>query len=166
MYSLLVSFCRWLQHTRLAMAILGSSWAYPVVQWTHFTGLSLWVGTNAFLDLRLLGVGKKRQTPAELSKAMFVWNWIGFAIAVTGGALLFSITATTYVRNPAFRFKLGIFIPLGLLSHVYVQKNARAWSETVDTPFLGRLAGMTELLLWLSVITAAVLIPSFAGVPE
>jgi hypothetical protein len=166
MYNLLVSFCRWVQDTRLAMAILGSSWAYPVVQLTHFTGLSLWVGTNVFLDLRLLGLGKRRQTPSQLSDALFSWNWVGFAIAVIGGFLLFSIAATTYVRNPAFRFKLGMLIPLGLVLHVVVQRKARAWSQAQETPSLGKLAGLTELLLWLSVVSAAVLIPYFSADPE
>jgi hypothetical protein len=163
MYHLLESFCRWLQDTSLAQSILGSSWAFPYVQLIHFSGLSLWVGTNALLDLRLLGVGKKRQTASQLADALFVWNWIGFGIAVLGGFLLFSTTATIYIRNPAFRIKLGVLIPLGLLVHIVVQQKARAWGETQDTPPIAKLAGFVELTLWLCVAGAAVLIPYFFG---
>jgi hypothetical protein len=113
--------------------------------------------------LRLLGVGKKRQTASQLADALFVWNWIGFGIAVLGGFLLFSTTATIYVRNPAFRIKLGVLIPLGLLVHIVVQQKARAWGETQDTPPIAKLAGLVELMLWLCVAGAAVLIPYFFG---
>jgi hypothetical protein len=163
MYHLLEAFCRWLQATSLAQSILSSSWAFPYVQLIHFSGLSLWVGTNVLLDLRLLGVGKKRQTASQLADALFAWNWIGFGIAILGGFLLFSTTATIYVRNPAFRIKLGVLIPLGLLVHIVVQQKAGAWGETQDTPPIAKLAGLVELMLWLCVAGAAVLIPSFFG---
>jgi hypothetical protein len=163
MYHLLVIFCRWLQNTSLAQSILGSSWAFPYVQLIHFSGLSLWVGTSALVDLRLLGVGKKSQTAAQLSDALFVWNWIGFGIAVLGGFLLFSTTATIYVRNPAFRVKLGVLIPLALFVHIVVQRKARVWGQEQETPVAAKLAGLAEVTLWLCVATAAVLIPSFFG---
>jgi prolipoprotein diacylglyceryltransferase len=162
MYELLVEFCRWIQSTSWAQSILTSSWAFPYVQLTHFTGLSLWIGTNALLDLRLLGVGKKHQTASQLSDALFVWNWIGFGIAVFGGFLLFSISATIYIRNPAFRIKLGVLIPLALLLHIVVQRKARAWDQE-DTPVAAKLAGLAELTLWFCVASAAVLIPYFFG---
>jgi prolipoprotein diacylglyceryltransferase len=162
MYELLVEFCRWIQSTSWAQAILTSSWAFPYVQLTHFTGLSLWIGTNALLDLRLLGVGKKHQTAAQLSDALFVWNWIGFGIAVLGGFLLFSISATIYIRNPAFRIKLGVLLPLALLVHVVVQRKACAWDQE-DTPLTAKLTGLAELTLWFCVASAAVLIPYFFG---
>jgi hypothetical protein len=162
MYHLLVTFCRWLQNTPLAMGILGSSWAFPYVQLIHFAGLSLWVGTSALLDLRLLGVGKKHQTASQLSEALFVWNWIGFGITILGGFLLFSTTATIYIKNPAFRVKLGVLIPLALLVHIVVQRKARAWDHR-DTPVVAKLAGLAELVLWLGVASAAVLIPYFFG---
>ena len=162
MYELLVEFCRWIQSTSWARAILTSSWAFPYVQLTHFTGLSLWIGTNALLDLRLLGAGKKSQTAAQLSDALFIWNWIGFGVAFLGGFLLFSTSATIYVKNPAFRVKLGALIPIALLLHIVVQKKAREWDQE-DTPMTAKLAGLAELTLWFCVACAAVLIPYFFG---
>src|SRR5208282_4949637 len=114
MYHLLFSFCEWLQNTDWALNVAGSTWAYPYVQMIHFTGLSLWVGTNLALDLSLLGVGRKRMMPAELSDALFAWNWIGLGIAVTGGFMLFATAATSFIVNPAFQLKLGLLLPLGL----------------------------------------------------
>jgi hypothetical protein len=159
MDSSLVNFGHWLQNTPFALAIAGSDWAYPFVQATHFTGLSLWVGTNVAVDLSLVGVGKKSSPPLQLSDALFIWNWIGFGIAVIGGFLLFSVSAETYLANVAFLTKLGILIPLGLALHIVIQRKAPAWEKSPQTSSAARFAGLTELLLWLCVVTAAVLIP-------
>jgi len=159
MDGLLVMFGHWLQNRSFALAIAGSDWAYPIVQATHFTGLSLWVGTIVAVDLSLLGAGKKSSPPLQLSDALFVWNWVGFGIAITGGFLLFSISAETYLTNIAFLTKLGLLIPLGLVLHVVIQRKAPLWEQASETPTAAKVAGLAELLLWLCVATAAVLIP-------
>jgi len=159
MDGLLVMFGHWLQNRSFALAIAGSDWAYPIVQATHFTGLSLWVGTIVAVDLSLLGAGKKSSPPLQLSDALFVWNWVGFGIAITGGFLLFSISAETYLTNIAFLTKLGLLIPLGLVLHVVIQRKAPLWEQASETPTVAKVAGLAELLLWLCVATAAVLIP-------
>ncbi len=157
----LMAFAKWLQDTHWAQWISGSNWAYPFVQLTHFSGLSLWIGTNLALDFRLLGLGKRRQTAADLSRSLFAWNWTGFCIAVCGGFMLFSSSATKYVVNPAFLVKLGILIPCALVVHIINQKKARIWGASAETPRIAKILGCLELLLWLGVITAAVSIPNF-----
>jgi hypothetical protein len=162
MQASLLAFGEWLQNRDYALAIATSDWAYPFVQATHFTGLSLWVGTTVAVDLSLLGVGNKHQAPAQLFDTLFIWNWIGFAIAITGGFLLFSASAATYVINPAFLTKLGILIPLALILHIVIQRKVRAWGQTANPPLVAKLASATEILFWFCVATAAVLIPYFA----
>jgi hypothetical protein len=157
----LQAFAAWLQNTAIAQWVSTSAWCYPFVQATHFTGLSFWVGTNVLLDLRLLGAGKKRETAAQVAENLFLWNWIGFAIAITGGFLLFSSAATDYVRNPAFQLKLGFLLPTALIIHVIVQRKARDWGQTAEVAPAGKIAGGIELLFWLAVITSAVSIPYF-----
>lgn len=161
MASVLMTFAKWLQGTGWAQWISSSDWVYPFVQFTHFSGLSLWVATNLALDFRLLGLGKRRQTAAELSKSLFAWNWTGFAIAICGGFMLFASSATKYVVNPAFLVKLGILIPCALVVHIVNQRRARVWGANLETPGLAKFFGLLELLLWLAVVTAAVSIPSF-----
>ena len=141
----LVMFGHWLQNRPFALAIAGSDWAYPFVQATHFTGLSIWVGTNVAVDLNLMGVGKKFSPPLHLSDALFIWNWIGFAIAITGGFLLFSVSAETYLTNMAFLTKLGLLIPLGLVLHVIIQQKAPAWEKS-----FGNSSGWPKLRVLLS----------------
>jgi hypothetical protein len=159
MHGLIVSFGHWLQTRSFATAIAESDWAYPFVQATHFTGLSLWIATNAALDLSLLGVGNQYENPAKLSSGLFVWNWLGLAIAITGGFLLFSVNASMYVTNIAFLLKLGLLIPLGLIVHIFNQVKVREWGSKPELPLAAKIAGATELILWVGVATAAVSIP-------
>ena len=165
MGNFLVLFCRWLEHTHMGVGIVESSWAYPFVQLIHFTGLSLWVGTSLCLDFRLLGIGSKRQTPFQLSSALLAWKWIGFFIAVCGGFMLFSTAATGYIVNPAFRTKLGLLLPLGLLLDIVIQYKMPHWGQTREAPPLAKVAGLLEAFVWTAVVTAAALIPTFASEP-
>ncbi|MGD0906429.1 MAG: DUF6644 family protein [Candidatus Acidiferrales bacterium] len=156
----LLEFGNWLQNRQFALDIVGSSWAYPYVQALHFSGLSLFVGTNLALDFNLLGLWKGRETASELCSGLILWNWIGFVIGIVGGFLLFAASAATYVINPAFRMKLVILIPVGLILHIVVQRKVLyEWSKMPEMPKIARLVGLIELLCWLSVATAAVLIP-------
>jgi hypothetical protein len=161
MYNLLYAFAKWLEGTAMGSDVRGDwIWAYPFVQLIHFTGLSIWLGTNLALDFRLLGLGRQRQTAAQVAEGLFALNWIGFCIVVLGGFLLFSATGTAFLANIAFEWKLGFFVPLALTLHIIIQQKARTWGRTMETPMLAKVAGLTEILLWTCVVTAAVQIPN------
>ena len=161
MHDWIMSLASWLESTPWGTFARESNWGYPFVQLTHFTGLSLWLGTTLALDLRLLGLGSRRATPAQVAEELFVWNWIGFAIVLTGGFWLFSGLARAFVDNLAFQWKLGLFVPLALIWHVVVQQRARQWGDKHEAPPLGKLAALAEILLWICVVTAAVEIPTY-----
>ena len=156
MYDAVLACCRWLENTPWGVTVRDSSWMYPVVLWVHFVGLSIWLGTSLTVDLRLMGVGPRRQTAFELSSGLFGWRWIGLAVAFLGGFLLLSAEATTYVTNTGFLLKLAVLTPLALMWHLMVQSNTRAWTQTEPTSAIGKWAGLIELLLWISVVTASV----------
>ena len=161
MGDVLVAWAQWLETSPWGFPVRTSLWLYPFIQLIHFGGLSLWVGTSTAVDLRLLGVGRRRQTAAQLSERLFAWNWIGFGIALLGGFLLFSGIATALLVNPAFQVKLLYLFPAALVWHIIVQRKTRTWGQAAETPALAKLAGLVELLLWLSVVAAAVLIPNY-----
>jgi Family of unknown function (DUF6644) len=161
MQDLLLAFCKWLQSTSLGHAVASTLWAYPYVQLIHFSGLSLWVGTIVILDLRLLGLTLRGQSVTELADQLFPWKWTGLGIAVIGGISLFSATATTYFRNPAFRVKFPLVLA-GVAYHLlFVQHNIGKWGRNRSMPIQARIAGFFDLAIWLGVITAAVNIPNY-----
>jgi uncharacterized protein DUF6644 len=160
MYDLLHALAKWLEATGWA-TVIRTTRIYPYIQLIHFSGLTVWLGSNTIVDLRILGLGQKRQTAAQLAEALLPWNWIGFSIVVLGGFLLFSGIGTTYLVNSAFRVKLGIFVPLALIWHIVVQRKVRIWGREPETPPIAKLSALIEILLWLCVVTAAVEIPNY-----
>jgi hypothetical protein len=66
-----------------------------------------------------------------------------------------------YIVNPAFRAKLFMLIPAALVWHIIVQVKTKGWGKSAETALVGKLAGLLELLLWISVVTAAVEIPNY-----
>lgn len=160
MYAWFIPFGQWLESTSFGTFVRTTVWGYPYVILIHFLGLSLWVGTIAALDLRLLGLAGQRHSISALSEELLLWTWIGLAIAVLGGFLLFSGIAVTYLQNGAFQVKIPSVI-VGIAYHVVVQRKARGWDQSGSPPIAARIAGLTELLLWFFVVTAAVYIPSF-----
>src|ERR1700722_11459340 len=156
MYDAVLACCGWLENTPWGITVRDSAWLYPVVRWVHLVGLSIWLGTSLTVDFRLIGVGERRLTAAELSDGLFAWNWIGFCVAFLGGFLLFSADATTFVSNTGFCVKLGVLTPLALIWHVVVQKKTPAWTHAEEKSAIGKWAGLVEFLLWISVISASV----------
>jgi hypothetical protein len=155
------SFAQFMQNIPLIVWLGSTDHAYPFIQWMHFGGLSLWIATCLALDIRLMGFGRNLDTPAKLLDTIFVWNWVGLCIAVLGGFTLFSIAAVGYVDNPAFQVKIYMILPVALLWHIIVQYKTRSWGQTADTPPVAKFAGGLELLLWMSVMTAAIWIPNY-----
>jgi hypothetical protein len=157
----LLTWARWLEISPWGYPVRTSQWLYPFIQLIHFSGLSLWIGTSIALDMRLIGIGRRRQTAAQLHEQLFAWNWLGFGIVVLGGFLLFSAAATTFLHNAAFLVKLEYLVPLGLIWHIFVQAKTPQWGQQDGTPIPAKFAGALEICLWLGVVTAAVLIPTY-----
>src|ERR1700693_5193195 len=159
MHEFLLAVCKWLESTSAARVTRESLWVYPFVQVIHFTGLSLWVGTIAIVDLRFLGLAGRRQPAAQFAEQFIPWTWTGFCIGVLGGGLLFSSAASTFLVNPAFEIKF-LLVLLGLACHIVVQRKAGKWGGATEIPIVAKLATFTELALWIGVIVAAVEIPN------
>ena len=142
------SFFEWLTRTPWAKAMNGPEWAFPLVESLHFIGLALSVGTIAIVDLRLLGIAVRRQSPSELAADLHKWTWMGLALMLTTGPLMFSADAVNYRYNPAFQFKI-VCLLLALLFHFTLHRYA---TRSTTPPLLGNLAGAVSLGLWTCVV--------------
>lgn len=142
------SFFEWLSTSPWANAMNGPEWAFPVVQSLHFMGFALSIGTIAIVDLRLLGIGMRRQSASELAAGLNRWTWIGIALMLITGLLMFSADAVRYHYNPSFQFKM-ICLMMALLFHVTLHRRA---VRPGASPWLGKLAGASSLLLWTAVV--------------
>jgi len=142
------SFWHWLTVSPWAKVMNGPEWMFPVVQSFHFIGFAFSIGTIAIVDLRLLGLGMTRQTAAELHSDLNRWSWIGIAMMLITGPLMFSADAPTYHYNPAFRFKMEV-----LTAAILYQLTFQRWAVRDNVPpILAKLAGLVSLALWTLVL--------------
>ena len=119
-----------------------------MVQCFHFFGLALLIGTIAIVDLRLLGGGMRRQSPAELTQDLKPWTRAGLALMLTTGPAMFAADPRVYYFNPSFRFKM-VCLLLAILYHFTIQRR----SVRPDVPpFAGKLAAAVSLALWVAVV--------------
>src|SRR3979411_1939208 len=83
-----------------------NEWAFPLTECFHITSFALSIGTIALVDLRLLGLGMKHQTPGQLVKGTSIWTFAGLVIVIISGLLIFSSDPVHYSHNAAFQYKV------------------------------------------------------------
>jgi hypothetical protein len=130
----------------------GSLWAYPAVLAAHTVGMSLLVGANAVLDLRLLGVAP--QVPLAPLAALYRGLWTGAALSFISGALLFGADASTKGATTVFFVKLAF-----IAAAIVVARRLRSAFHGPDAdaglvPGRMRLLAALSLALWAGAITA------------
>ena len=138
----------WLVNSPWSHAINRAEWIFPVIQTFHFIGFALLIGTIAIVDLRLLGLGMRRQEPSELAADLQRYTYLGVALMLITGLLMFSTDAVTYHNNPSFQFKMTCFTA-ALVFHFTIHRRAvRLGSARIWTKFSGAIS----LLLWTGVV--------------
>ena len=134
-----------------------SLWLFPALETLHLLGMIVLVGTIGAFDLRLLGWVMLRQRVSDLANRLLPWTWVGFAVQVITGALLFSSEAVKVYSNPAFRFKMLLILLAGLnalIFHLVVFRNVAAWDNREVTPVPAKIAGLVSILLWIGIVAA------------
>ena len=125
---------------------LKNSWAFPVIEAAHLSGVALFAGTIIFADLRRLGLGVARQSGEELDRVFKPWAHSGLAILLTTGALMWFADWERYRHNPAFSVKMALVV-LALISYFVPRRH--------------RTTAIISLLLWTGVVLAARAIADF-----
>ena len=153
----MLAVCKWLEQTPVSAAVRESLWLFPALETLHLLGMIVLVGTIGAFDLRLLGWMIRRQRVSELANRLLPWTWVGFAVQVVTGALLFSSEAAKVYTNPAFRLKMLMIVLAGLnalIFHLIVFRNVAAWDDREVTPFAAKFAGLVSILLWIGIVAA------------
>jgi hypothetical protein len=131
-----------------------NEWAFPVCEVLHILGFAIGIGTITMVDLRLLGIGLKKETAADLWKGTFPWTLAGLALALITGPLIFSSDPNMYLRNASFRFKITALV----LAIIFNYTIHRWVALKQSSGGLAVLAGLVSLVLWASVIFGGIFI--------
>jgi hypothetical protein len=135
-------------------ALTGSTLIFPAIECFHIVGFALSVGTIAIVDFRLLGVGMRRQTVAELAKDMAPWTLFGLGVILLSGPLLFATDPDMYYLNRSFQLKMVCL----LLALVFNYTIHRRVVQAGASPFKNKLVASISLLLWVGVIAGGLFI--------
>jgi hypothetical protein len=151
----LLRFCEWLASTPGSIALHNSLYVYLVVSTVHVVTLSVFVGTAAMLDLRLLGATMQGVPVSEVAARLRPWTVAGFVLMVVSGALLFYANPTPRYQNIFFRAKMLMLVLAGVNAWVFhktVSRRVAEWDLDPVPPRRARMAGGLALVLWAAMI--------------
>ena len=117
----------------------------------HTIGMSLVVGANAVVDLRILGVAP--DLPLQPLKRLFGVMWAGLGINVTTGILLLTAYPTKALTNPDFYIKL-LFIGLAVFTmrRISIQVFGDASLSEAAMVAKGKMMAMWSLVFWIGAV--------------
>ena len=153
----LLGFFDWLATTAGSIALHESHYAYRIVSTVHVVTLSLFVGTAAMLDLRLLGATMRSVPVSEVARRLRPWTAAGFVLMAVSGALLFYANPSPRYLNIFFRAKMAMLVLAGVnawLFHRNVFPRAAEWDNDPVPPRRARMAGGLALALWALMIVS------------
>ena len=150
------SFFAWVENSVVSTAVRESDsiLGIPALLVLHVIGMGFFAGTNAAIDLRILGVGKS--VPLRPMKQFFPLLWFALAVSLLSGLLLMIAYPTKALTNPIFYTKM-LCITLGLILLRLIRKEIFSNPHDDGTPAIRRnvtiLAGLS-LGLWVAAIAA------------
>jgi hypothetical protein len=149
-----VAFFRSLQDSAFTEWFLGSDsiWTYPTVLTLHTVGMAILVGASFVIHLRVLQVA--RDVPLRRLLPLYRFIWIGFAINLLSGLILFVTEAADRIADPVFYVKMAS-IAAALWLGVIVKRRTidRPGAPDVTTGLCRSMAA-ASLALWTIAIVA------------
>ena len=100
-------FTAWVESTALSIWLRESPslLAFPFVLIVHAWGMGFLAGSNAALDLRVIGFAPRVSLSAM--ERFYPVMWFGFIINAISGVLLLTAYPTKALTNPVFYLKIG-----------------------------------------------------------
>jgi hypothetical protein len=154
-----LSFLETLSQTSLVQWTAASDWGYPIVLTSHAVGMALVVGILLMYDLRALGLGAS--IPFAAIRSYFGVAWIGLAINVCSGTLLFLANYTAFLHNAAFITKVSLLALAGVATWLL----AREVSDALPATRRAKAFAWLCIALWVGAIVAGRIV-GYTSVPE
>ncbi|SRR5712691_1374517 len=146
----ILPFFRWCDGTLLSTTIRGSTYIFAVVETIHIIAVALMLGSIATVNLRLLGLGMRRQPVPRLAQDLSPFMWGGFWVTVLTGVPLFMAEALKCFGNAVFLPKMAVFFVAIVLSLTLHRKMTES-DEAHTSPWLRKPVAVVSMLLWLAV---------------
>jgi len=145
-----LEFCKWLQFSAPLVAMRSSPWLFPIIATIHLMGLAMIGGAVLVVDLRLLGLGLRRQPVAQIARDAERWLLRSLLVSLPTGALLFMCFATKYYYLTFFWVKMASLVAV-LVFTFSVRRRVTMADETRVSPAWSKLVALVSLSLWTTV---------------
>jgi len=136
-----------IENSALGDTIRTSSWLFPFIEAVHLLGLAVIGGAVLIVDLRLFGIGLRRQSVAQLAQDAQRWLIISLMVMIATGSLLFTSEAIKCYYHPAFWMKMTS-LSLAILFTFTVHRKVAMADETRVRPIWSKLVALVSVILW------------------
>ncbi|PYU21513.1 MAG: hypothetical protein DMG32_20435 [Acidobacteria bacterium] len=143
----LLGFFQWCEQSGIGEAIRKSAWLFPLIEAIHLLGLGLIGGAVLVVDLRLLGLGLRRQSVAQVARDAQPWLLGSLMLMIATGGLLFLSEAIKCYYHTAFWLKMTSLF-LALVFTFTVQRKVTMADQTRLRPLWGKVVALVSVLLW------------------
>ena len=140
--------------------VIGSTWAWPIMEIIHFMGLSLLLGSLLVMDLRLAGYFRQINIAATHRLLPFVF--LGFGMNLVTGFLFLMGDPARYTANIGFWWKMFLVLIAGLNAlwfWIKINPVMTSWAPDADTPAIAKVIAWVSLGSWFGVLLLGRLIP-------
>ena len=138
-----------IQNSAVARAVSKSNHMVGAgLQIVHVLGFILLLSSLVLISLRLLGLAFADQPVSKVGRDATRLIWLGLALAVGSGTLMFVSSPKMYYYNPAFELKMLLLIVAVL---VQVLLFRRVTANDSPTPALARTSVALSLVFWFGV---------------
>lgn len=133
----------------IADTLNDTEWAFPLAECIHIGGMAIGVGSIALVDLRLLNLGLRQETPAQILRYTELWTIFALIFVMFSGLMLFLSQTGIYLINQVFPAKMYVLLAALIYNFTIHRKVA-----TMDNPppALSRTVAIVSLLLWVSIV--------------
>jgi hypothetical protein len=133
----------------IADTLNNAEWTFALAECVHIGGFAVSIGSIALVDLRMLNLGLRKETAAQILRHTEPWTLIALVFVVFSGLMLFLSQADIYLVNQIFPLKMYILAAALIYNFTVHRKVAKTENPP---PVLSKLVAIVSLLLWVSVV--------------
>ena len=135
----------------IATFIRSSTTIFPVIEVIHLFGLTILLGTLTVIDLRILGIGMRRQSIQTVVKNLGPLTVWAAVVTIGTGILLFLSEALKCYDNNAFPWKMWLVLA-GLLLYLFFQRRMAKGAQVGSAQM--KIVAVLSLVCWYGVALA------------
>lgn len=146
----MLPYFQWFETTMIGDWVKNSSWAFAVIESVHLLALSVIGGAVLMVNLRLLGLGLKRQSIPDVTRDAWPWLVASLIVMLMTGFALFVSEATKCYYSTPFWVKMTS-LALSMAFTFTIWKKVSLAEEGQMRPAMLKLVALVSLTLWFGV---------------